>query len=875
VGERRARFVAIVVVAWLCLAGASKAAPAKAPVRLSILTNSQRVILGKDSFRVRVSASRTGTVRVFGTVRARAKGSTSVVATRVKSVKVRRGRGRVVSLRLSRAGARELRGCQKRKLTVQGALAGRRGRAPGRPARYARNVRADSAACRARGGRASGGSGGSGGGGEQTPVDFETSNADRCDFIDGAHCLFPFPNDHFTTPDPSTATGRRLDLSLLSMPTNRGGKPIDPSVINRNDGFSPGAKIVTRVPGLDSAAAFRRTGAVPITDMGRSFDADQPVVLIDARTRARHLIWAEVDANPEDRADVNLIIHPGANLEEGGRYIVALRRLRDESGGLLAPSEGFRLYRDRRLTTNPAVEERRAHFEGIFRTLAEAGIDRDDLYRAWDFTVASERNLSERMLHIRDDAFARLGDTDLADLTVQGSSPPFEVTRVEDFTAEQNARIARRVEGRIATPCYLDQPGCPPGSQFAYAPGSSVPSAIPGNVHLSKFICNIPRVAVDGPDVRPARPSLYGHGLLGEASSVSSGSKTALANEHNFVMCATDWIGMACPAPDTPDADEPDRLPGFLTGIVTNPPNSNDCDIGNVATILADASRFPTLVDRVQQGMLNFLYLGRAMIHPDGFVSDPAFQFERGGAPKPVIDTTRLFYDGGSQGGIIGGSLTAVAPDFDRAHLGVPGMNYSILLRRSIDFDTYAQVMYEAYPDELERPLILSLIQTLWDRGEANGYAHHMTDDPYPNTPPHEVILDMAFGDHQVANIATEVEARTIGARIRTPALDPGRSIDAVPYYGIDPIPAFPFRGSALIVADVGPLREEGGRTKGTNPPPPENTPNREGVDPHGPDQSETVYGRQVISDFLRIGGTVSNGCGPRPCYIDGYTGPP
>ena len=91
-------------------------------------------------------------------------------------------------------------------------------------------------------------------------------------------------------------------------------------------------------------------------------------------------------------------------------------------------------------------------------------------------------------------------------------------------------------------------------------------------------------------------------------------------------------------------------------------------------------------------------------------------------------------------------------------------MNYSTLLRRSVDFDQYAQVLYANYPNELERPLILSLIQTLWDRGEANGYAHHMTRDPYADTPPHTVLMHVAFGDHQVANVAAEVQARTIGA---------------------------------------------------------------------------------------------------------------
>ena len=85
--------------------------------------------------------------------------------------------------------------------------------------------------------------------------------------------------------------------------------------------------------------------------------------------------------------------------------------------------------------------------------------------------------------------------------------------------------------------------------------------------------------------------------------------------------------------------------------------------------------------------MLNFLLLGRLMIHPQGLAADPAFQVAR---RTPLIDTGALFYDGNSQGGIIGGALTAVAPDFPRAVLGVPGMNYSTLLRARVDFDQYA-----------------------------------------------------------------------------------------------------------------------------------------------------------------------------------------
>lgn len=675
-------------------------------------------------------------------------------------------------------------------------------------------------------------------------VEVDTSG---CDSLDPAACLFPFPNDFFTVEDSSTDTGRRVRFSPLAMPANVFGKPIDPTDWNRADGFSPGQLIVTKVPGLDTPEAFARTGAVPIIDIGRYLDPDQPVVVIDAETLERHPIWSEIDRgedlerNPPSQEDTALFIRPAVNFKESARYIVALRDLRDANGDLLPAGEAFRIYRDGIPTTSPRIESRRAHMEDVFNRLEQAGIPRQSLYLAWDFTVASRRSITGRMLAIRDDAFAELGDTDLDDLEVEGRAPVYVVTKVTNFTLEENARIARRVEGTFAVPCYLDQPGCPPGARFAFTPLSETPLRAPGNTHLAPFICNIPRVAVDGNE--PAKLSLYGHGLFGSADEVNTKKLAELGNDHDFVFCATDWAGMS------------------------------ESDIPNAVTITTDLSRFPTLVDRVQQGMLNFLYLGRLMIHPEGFRADPAFQFLKDGEMRPVIDATRLFYDGGSQGGIIGGALTAVAPDFTRAALGVPAMNYSTLLRRSVDFDDFAQVLYPVYPDELERPLILSLIQMLWDRGDANGYAHHIAGDPLPDTPAHMVLMQIAYGDHQVTNWAAAVEARTIGAKIRAPILDPGRSNEVVPFFGISAIESFPFAGTAITVWDVGPLRTVSDKVKGTPPPPPPNVPNRLGVDPHGPDASETPEGQAQIAEFLESG-VVIDTCADHPCYLDGWQGP-
>jgi hypothetical protein len=69
-----------------------------------------------------------------------------------------------------------------------------------------------------------------------------------CDPTDHAHCLLPFPNDTFTVADPTTKTGRRVNLSPLAMPRNVANKPIDPTELNRNDGWSPGATLLASVP---------------------------------------------------------------------------------------------------------------------------------------------------------------------------------------------------------------------------------------------------------------------------------------------------------------------------------------------------------------------------------------------------------------------------------------------------------------------------------------------------------------------------------------------------------------------------------------------------------------------------------------------------
>ena len=79
-------------------------------------------------------------------------------------------------------------------------------------------------------------------------------------------CQFPWPNDHFTKRDKTHRHGPPARRSTKSaMPRNKDGKPIDPTDMNRADGFSPGSAMLTKVPGLDTPAALQRSKLPPLT----------------------------------------------------------------------------------------------------------------------------------------------------------------------------------------------------------------------------------------------------------------------------------------------------------------------------------------------------------------------------------------------------------------------------------------------------------------------------------------------------------------------------------------------------------------------------------------------------------------------------------
>jgi hypothetical protein len=663
----------------------------------------------------------------------------------------------------------------------------------------------------------------------------------KCEFIAGpgsSECMLPFPDDYYTKLDPTSPTGRRIDFRELATPTNVIGQHIEVAPYNTGDGFSPGSVITLKVPGIETAADVKAMKAVPINHLSRYNSANAPVVVIDTSTGQRWPIWVEIDSTVKAEK-ANLEIHPAVNFTSGDRYIVALRNLKNAKKEHLQAPAGFRTYRDNLPSSEEKVNERRPHFEEIFGTLEGAGIARSSLYLAWDFTVASDENNTGRELSMRNAAFSTLGDGNLADGVVEGTSPTFTVTETEN---EPNpGEIARRVKGTVVVPCFLF-PSCAPGGTMLL---DTEGKPIQNGVWPANFDCIIPLSATTGPG-ESARPSLYGHGLFGDASEVDSGPQRSLSQGHDIVQCATDEIGMS------------------------------ESDIPSVVQALQNLSAFPKITDRLQQGLLDELYLGRAMINSGGFASSAAFHQDGTLATPSVLNIGHLYYNGNSQGGIMGGALTAVSPDFTRASLGVPAMNYSVLLPRSVDFDEFSAILYPSYPDEEARPLIFDMMQLLWDRGEPDGYAERMTTNPLPDTPAHQVLMDIAFGDHQVTDYQADVEARTVGASAHRPVLYKGRWPMTNVLWNVPTLQGYPFTGSAAYYWDIGPIRESSpgsGKFIGTEPPPYENLPNRSGEDPHGAPRAAAAE-QQLVSDFFNGAMQKSDNCNHGPCYAGTFTGP-
>ncbi len=625
------------------------------------------------------------------------------------------------------------------------------------------------------------------------------ATAATCDALDTRACMLPYPSNQFTKADPAAATKLRLAIDPAATPKNAAGKAIDPAEWNTGDGFSPASSLLTFVPGLDLAASAVAT----VDNIAASSAPSSPIVLLDTTSFSGVQTWAELDANTTQAGDRLLVIHPATTLVDGHHYVVGLRNLKAAGGAPIAAAAVFRAYRDRFDTGVPALEARRSAMEATFGSLTAAGIDRASLYLAWDFTVASSASLSGRVLKMRDETFTALA----------GKAPVVAITAVSD---PADKLVGREIEGTLTVANYLAGDGSP-GQRFAL--GADGLPAVNGTRQVP-FLCAVPEADFNG--TTAARVIVFGHDLFGAKEDLRQPATVRMMQENRMVFCAVDEIGLA------------------------------GSDVPFVASTASDVSLFPAVADRLQQGMLNTIVLARALRARDGLVLNKAFLRDDG---TPLVDNTRLYFLGQGEGGTIGLATSAVSPDWDRVLADESGLDHATMMWRSVAYQPLLGLIGKAYPNQVDRMLAVSMMQVVWDRGEASGYANHITSNPLSGAGQKRVLLRMAFGDHQVANVSTLQLARSLKASLLAPPLAAGRWPQADPFSGLPVITNFPWDSTGLIVWDSGAVA-----------PPSTNTPGTAGHDPHG-DVTASFAARTQGSDWLKPSGRVAqNTCLSAPC---------
>lgn len=548
----------------------------------------------------------------------------------------------------------------------------------------------------------------------------------------GNDCLLPYPSDVFLT-DGRVVIPPEAEVTFA-------GFPADMVALHRPDGFSVGSPILALFPqGIDDSNLVFWKG-----DVARSREPSSPTVLIDANTGERILHFAEVDprASTDDRRA--LIIRPQVRLENGHRYVVAIHDLFDKAGHYIDPPAGFRSLRDDEGRGHPRLEALSQHFEeSVFPVLAAAGVSRNTLQLAWDFTTTTEKDATGDMLDIRADLLSKL----------DASPPEIEIVSTE---TDPTDHIATRIEATVTVPQYVDT--VDPGGTLVYGNDGKVTAQgttkVPFTILIPKSVAN------RAPGSPPARLMQFGHGFFGSRKEASD-FPSQLADEKGFVIVAADWWGLA-------KADQ---------AFVAN-------------QIFLDPSRVPIFVDRLQQAMANLISVAAAA---KGSLADlPELQIQG----ERAYDPSTLYYYGISMGGILGSVYVTLSPYVDRAALSVCGADWSLMLFRSQAFLPFLALIATKMPDPLDQQKLGALLQSTLERVDPMTYAPHMLGSRYPGNPPTlDIVTQIGIGDLAVPNVASFYQARILGM----PVLQPS------PFAPFGVVAAeSPASGSAMTIFDFG-----------------------------------------------------------------------
>lgn len=603
-------------------------------------------------------------------------------------------------------------------------------------------------------------------------------------------CFTPFPSSHYRLRDESGVTRLRLPPAVL--PQSRHGVRLSPDLFDGHDGFSLATPMLAYFP-LRGA----RIDATPLPGAGRigeSLLPSSPVQLFEFDTGDRVPILVEPDRNARPDERQALVIQPQVRLRPATRYVVAVSGLRTEAGQPIAPLSGFQAIRDGRLDPGSIRSQSRSPIEQVLVFLERQGLPRSSLQLAWDFQTENDSS-SARLLRMRDAAFSYRRST--------GSPPALVVEKALDKPPGR-PELLRQIYGRLHAPSFLADDG---SGRLQKGPDGEPMirglAAFPLSIHIPSCVERA---------MGPVPILIYGHGLFGSAETDLDGQPLRdLTGRLCMVQVATDWLGLS--AADRSLLNE---------------------------QVAADYNQIVRVTDRLQQAHVNFAYLSRMLA---AGALDSLNELRSMG--RPIADKNRVYYYGVSNGGTQGLTLLAISPHIGRAALVVPGGFFSQLIWRSSAFRPLVDGLTAAYPDPLDRQLLVALSQSLWDVTDPATYAPHVLRDPLPGVRGKRLLYQEGIGDAQVSNLVTRAMVRSMGLSLL------GLPFEAV--FGVGQV--IMSSESAYVQYDIGQQPRPG--------------------DSNVPPEKDNAVHRSIgrleaakiqIDSFLREDGRVLDTCGSRAC---------
>lgn len=285
---------------------------------------------------------------------------------------------------------------------------------------------------------------------------------------------------------------------------------------------------------------------------------------------------------------------------------------------------------------------------------------------------------------------------------------------------------------------------------------------------------------------RPASPAGYPVVIHSHGLSNHRGSMMAVANElarAGFAMIGIDDVRHGARSGARDDAN---NFPGSYRG-----PDGIPDTTAFPVEFFGSFADFTAMNDNFRQTVIDHVSLVRLIRSPCLDLTPLA---AAAGGVVPRLDRARIYWSGGSLGGIMGAMTIAVEPAIRAAALQVPGAGFIQLITTGsaemaplvtgLASATLGVQGKEAL-DEFH-PVAL-LLQAATEAGDPIIYAPHVQRDRLlaASSPP-DVLVTYAVGDEVLPNIATVALVRALGLPLASPYLFelPGLDIARTPAMG-------------------------------------------------------------------------------------------